>query len=90
MAVRRGAALETPHVMMLADDPGCTLIEPIGAHKSELKKLYEGELMQGGGHIAGWAVEDPAMLAQIDAALAALGSQELSTPGIPRPGAQRP
>ena len=32
--------------------------------------------MQGGGHIAGWAVEDPAMLAQIDAALAALGSQE--------------
>lgn len=76
MAVRRGAALETPHVMMLADDPGCTLVEPIGARKSELKKLYEGELMQGGGHIAGWAVEDPAMLAQIDAALAALGSQE--------------
>ena len=27
--------------MMLADDPGCTLVEPIGAHKSELKKLYE-------------------------------------------------
>jgi len=46
--------------------------------------------MQGGGHIAGWAVEDPAMLAQIDAALAALGSQEAFTPSIPRPGAQRP
>ena len=76
MTVRRGAALETPHVMMLADDPGCTLIEPIGAHKSALKKLYEGELMQGGGHIAGWAVEDPALLAQIEAALAGLGSQE--------------
>ena len=76
LKVRRGATLETPHVMMLADDPGCTLVEPIGARKSELKKLYEGELMQGGGHIAGWAVEDPAMLAQIDAALAALGSQE--------------
>ena len=66
MKVRTGAALETPHIMMLADDPGCTLIEPIGAHKSALKKLYEGELMQGGGHIAGWAVEDPALLAQID------------------------
>ena len=76
MTVRRGAALETPHVMMLADDPGCTLIEPIGAHKSALKKLYEGELMQGGGHIAGWAVEDPTLLAQIEAALAGLGSQE--------------
>ena len=76
MAVRRGACLETPHVMMLADDPACTLIEPIGARKNELRKVYEGELMLGGGHIAGWAVEDPALLARIDAALQGLGSQE--------------
>ena len=76
MAVRRGACLETPHVMMLADDPACTLIEPIGARKNELRKVYEGELMLGGGHIAGWAVEDPALLARIDAALQSLGSQE--------------
>ena len=76
MAVRRGACLETPHVMMLADDPACTLIEPIGARKNELRKVYEGELMLGGGHVAGWAVEDPAMIDQIETALAALGSQE--------------
>ena len=74
--MRRGACLETPHVMMLADDPACTLIEPIGARKNELRKVYEGELMLGGGHIAGWAVEDPALLARIDAALQGLGSQE--------------
>ena len=90
MAVRRGAALETPHVMMLADDPGCTLIEPIGARKSELKKVYEGELMQGGGHIAGWAVEDPAMLAQIDVALAALGSQEAFDAKYPQAKGAKP
>ena len=76
MAVRRGAILETPHIMMLADDPDCTLIEPIGEKKAQLRKVYEGELMLGGGHIAGWAVEDPALLAQIDAALQQLGSQE--------------
>ena len=76
MAVRRGASLEAPHIMMLADDPDCTLIEPIGAKKADLRKVYEGELMLGGGHIAGWAVEDPALLAQIDAALQGLGSQE--------------
>ncbi|MGN0661936.1 MAG: DUF1015 domain-containing protein [Faecalibacterium sp.] len=76
MAVRRGASLETPHVMMLADDPGCTLIEPVGARKDELRPVYEGELMLGGGHIAGWAVEDPALIAQIENALTALGSQE--------------
>ena len=76
MAVRRGACLETPHVMMLADDPACTLIEPIGARKNELRKVYEGELMLGGGHVAGWAVEDPALIAQIENALTVLGSQE--------------
>ena len=76
MKVRTGAALETPHIMMLADDPGCTLIEPVAAHKAELPKVYEGELMLGGGHIAGWAVEDPALIAQIEHALDVLGSQE--------------
>ena len=76
LKVRRGATLETPHVMMLADDPDCTLIEPIGAKKDALRKVYEGELMLGGGHIAGWAVEDPALLAQIDTALQGLGRQE--------------
>ena len=63
--------------MMLADDPDCTLIEPIGAKKDALRKVYEGELMLGGGHIAGWAVEDPALLAQIDTALQGLGRQEV-------------
>ena len=76
MKVRTGASLETPHIMMLADDPGCTLIEPVAAHKAELPKVYEGELMLNGGHIAGWAVEDPALIAQIEDALAVLGSQE--------------
>ena len=76
MKVRTGAVLETPHIMMLADDPDCTLIEPIAAHKDSLPKVYEGELMLNGGHIAGWAVEDPALIAQIEDALAVLGSQE--------------
>ena len=76
MKVRTGAALETPHIMMLADDPDCTLIEPIAAHKDSLPKVYEGELMLGGGHVAGWAVEDPALIAQIENALTVLGCQE--------------
>ena len=70
LKVRRGATLETPHVMMLADDADCTLIEPIGLMKNQLPPLYDGELMLGGGHLRGWAVEDPALIAGIDAALA--------------------
>ena len=72
LKVRRGATLETPHVMMLADDADCTLIEPIGLMKNQLPPLYDGELMLGGGHLRGWAVEDPSLIAQIDSALAAL------------------
>ena len=49
LKVRRGAILETPHVMMLADDEKKTLIEPIGDHKDSLPLLYDGELMLGGG-----------------------------------------
>src|SRR5699024_11553087 len=59
LRIRRGAELETPHVMMLADDPARTLIEPIGRCKDRLPCLYDGELMLGGGRLAGWAVEDP-------------------------------
>lgn len=47
LKVRRGAILETPHVMMLADDEKKTLIEPIGDHKDSLPLLYDGELRLG-------------------------------------------
>ena len=54
--VRRGAALELPHVMMLCDDEKMCLIEPIGAVKDSLPKLYELDLVEGGGHICGYLV----------------------------------
>lgn len=76
LEVRRGASLETPHVMMLADDEEETLIEPIAQQKDRLPLLYDGELMLGGGRLCGWAVEDPALIAQIDRALARLGERE--------------
>ncbi len=62
MAVRRGAVLETPHVLMLAKDPDDLLIGTVARAKASLPKLYEGSLMLGGGNIAGWAVEDEAIL----------------------------
>ena len=73
LAIRRGAQLETPHVMMLADDAGQTLVEPIGRCKARLPLLYDGDLMLGGGHLSGWAVEDPVLLEQIQKAVAGLG-----------------
>lgn len=54
--VRRGAALELPHVMMLCDDEKMQLIEPIQGIKDSLPKLYELDLVEDGGHIAGYLV----------------------------------
>jgi len=54
--VRRGAELELPHILVLIDDPACTVIEPIGAERETLTKLYESDLMLGGGRVAGYAV----------------------------------
>jgi hypothetical protein len=54
--VRRGAELELPHILVLIDDPERTVIEPLGAQRGALTKLYETDLMLGGGHVAGYAV----------------------------------
>lgn len=55
--IRRGAPVELPHVMMLIDDPACTVIEPLLERADALRSLYDFELMLDGGHIRGWAVE---------------------------------
>jgi hypothetical protein len=56
IAVRRGAALELPHILVLIDDPAGTVIEPIAAQRAAMPVLYDTELMLGGGHVAGFAV----------------------------------
>ena len=58
IAVRRGAELELPHVLVLIDDPDGTVIEPVAAAREALAPLYDTELMLGGGHVAGYAVDD--------------------------------
>ncbi len=58
--IRKNAVTELPHIMMLADDPQKTIIEPLtdAKNRGEFTKLYDFELMQGGGHLAGWLVSD--------------------------------
>lgn len=71
--IRRGAALELPHILMLLNDPRQQVIEPLYAARSALEKLYDFELMQGGGHLRGWKVEGDAAQtvgAALDAAAA--------------------
>lgn len=51
--IRENAPLELPHVMLLVDDKKCSLIENV--KKGE--KVYDFELMENGGHLAGWLVD---------------------------------
>ena len=55
--VRKDAGIEFPHVLMLCDDASKQLIESIAAKKDTLKKVYDFDLMEGGGHITGWLVD---------------------------------
>jgi hypothetical protein len=55
--VRKDAAIELPHVLMLCDDDQKTLIEPIQAIRELLPLLYDFDLMEQGGRIRGWLVQ---------------------------------
>ena len=70
MAVRDGAALETPHILVLIDDPQRTVIEPL--FQAQLPLAYDFALMQGGGHVRGWRVAEAALIESVAQALGAL------------------
>ncbi|MBQ4310502.1 MAG: DUF1015 family protein, partial [Oscillospiraceae bacterium] len=73
--VRRGAPLESPHIMILIDDAAGSVIEPLSAKKASMKKLYDFDLMQNGGHITGYLM-DKADSDSVLEALSALGDKE--------------
>ena len=56
--VRKNASTELPHVLMLLDDAERTVIEPLSllAREGRMEKLYDFDLMQGGGHLTGYLV----------------------------------
>ncbi len=75
--VRSEAAVELPHILILIDDQN-GILRTLGEKKASLAPLYDFELMQGGGHIAGWGVEGEAL----DALLDAIAAYESNTTGV--------
>ena len=66
VAVRRGAPLELPHVMLLIDDREKSVIEPL-MNRSDSRLAYDFDLMAGGGHIRGAFLSRDAQKAVQDA-----------------------
>ena len=57
VAIRRGAVIELPHIMILIDDPEATVIEPIAEKSKNYEVAYDFDLMAGGGHVKGYFVD---------------------------------
>lgn len=74
VAIRRDAAIELPHVMLLIDDPDRTVIEPLCAASCP-EVAYDTDLMLGGGHIVGRFLSKDAK-SSVTKALAALIAPE--------------
>jgi len=61
--IRKHAPIELPHIMVLIDDPGKTVIEPLFDQDPE--KIYDFDLMMHGGHITGYHVDKRKLIEQI-------------------------
>lgn len=60
MQIRANAPLELSHIMLLFDDRKHDIMPWLYAQRDSLKKLYDFELMMGGGHVRGWHVRQTA------------------------------
>lgn len=74
LAVRRGAPLEVPHILVLYDDPDGSVLAALG-DPADLPLAYEASLMLGSGHVTGRFVPTPAQEGVLDA-LARLGQPD--------------
>ncbi|SHJ43626.1 Protein of unknown function [Malonomonas rubra DSM 5091] len=72
--VRENAPIELPHIMVLIDDPQRTVIEPL--FNEDLETVYDFELLENGGHLKGYRIDQPELINKIAAAL-----ENLADPG---------
>ncbi len=74
--IREGAPLESPHIMVLIDDPEKTIIEPLADNIQTYTKLYDFDLMMNGGHITGYQITDEESIKNIITGLEQLANKE--------------
>ena len=72
MKIRTGAALELPHIMLLANDEKDLLVGGAGEIAKKSSPVYDGDLMLNSGHITGWRVAGSEAEGLIEKALSSL------------------
>lgn len=63
--IRRKAALELPHILMLVVDKENKLMSMLDSEYANMEKVYDFELMEGGGHLEGAKVQSPELLQKV-------------------------
>ena len=81
MEIRRGAPIESPHIMLLVNDSEKSLVEACGNEAKKSAPLYDTDLMAEAGHISGWAVKDEGILNQLHNALEKLYTKNTTPDG---------
>lgn len=81
IAIRKGAPIETPHIMLLVNDPHGNLVEKTGELAKKKTALYDTDLMLNGGHISGWAVQGETALEGIQKALESIARNNTAEDG---------
>lgn len=76
LAVRKGASLELPHIMLLIDDPEKKIIEPLFDDVSQYQEVYNTNLLMRGGDLKGYFIPKGEKTQAIFDAFAELGDPE--------------
>jgi len=74
--IRREAALEVPHILVLIDDFHQQVLGPLIERKAAFETLYDFELMLGSGHLRGFGIQDEGIQREVISALEYLASPE--------------
>ncbi|MGI6466447.1 MAG: DUF1015 domain-containing protein [Sphaerochaetaceae bacterium] len=72
--IREGVEFELPHIIVLINDEYHSVLGPLITIHSTLTKVYETELMENGGTISGYKIDDSKLFDQIATAFEKLSS----------------
>lgn len=83
MEIRRGAPIESPHIMLLVNDPDRLLVEGTGTavKNAGIKPCYDGKLMQNSGSITGWPVASDELLDKVEDAMSKIAKANTASDG---------
>lgn len=85
LRVRKEATFELPHIMILIDDPQKKLIETLVATLPSKKPVYDISLMEHGGTLKGYAIDDSESITLIANTLASLYDTSCKTQNTNQP-----